>query len=79
MDKIDVKAIFDKSFENVSDKENLINNISKDVASNFGRNLNDTELEIVEYVLQNDYFNQALLLEFAENLVEKVFDVLKNE
>lgn len=78
MDKIDVKAIFDKSFENVSDKENLINNISKDVASNFGRNLNDTELEIVEYVLQNDYFNQALLLEFAENLVEKVFDVLKN-
>lgn len=79
MNKIDVKAIFDKSFENVSDKENLINDISKDVASNFGRNLNDTELEIVEYVLQNDYFNQALLLEFAENLVEKVFDVLKNE
>ncbi|PTH63937.1 hypothetical protein BU583_01610 [Staphylococcus agnetis] len=79
MGKIDVKAIFKESFESINEDEVLFNGISKDVASNFDRNLTDTELEIVKYVVQNDYFNQALLLEFAQNLVEKVLDDTKNE
>ncbi|MCQ9301294.1 hypothetical protein BUZ57_06715 [Staphylococcus hyicus] len=79
MDKIDVKAIFKESFESINEDDVLLNGISEDVASNFDRNLTDTELEIVKYVVQNDYFNQVLLLEFAENLVEKVLDVSKNE
>lgn len=79
MDKIDVKAIFKESFENINEEDVLFNDISEDVASNFDRNLTDTELDIVKYVVQNDYFNQVLLLEFAQNLVEKVLDVSKNE
>ncbi len=79
MDKIDVKAIFKESFENINEDDVLFNDISEDVASNFDRNLTDTELDIVKYVVQNDYFNQVLLLEFAQNLVEKVLDVSKNE